>query len=134
MVWRGIAVWDKKNSRPQMGRFKNQCEFIVWGSNGALPPNKDIGCLPGVFQCVNVRTSKRFHQTEKPIELLEKLLQICKPGGTVLDPFMGSGSTGVACVNTGRDFIGIELDQGYFETACRRIADAQVQIRMEAAL
>lgn len=45
----------------------------------------------------------------------------------MFDPFMGSGSTGVAAVNTGRSFIGMELDPGYFETACRRIAEAQEQ-------
>ena len=44
---------------------------------------------------------------------------------TILDPFMGSGTTGVACVNTGRNFIGIELDQGYFDIACKRIEEAQ---------
>ena len=59
------------------------------------------------------------------MELLEYLLGICPEGGTVLDPFAGSGSTAVACVNTGRDFIGMELDQGYFETAQRRVKEAQ---------
>ena len=67
----------------------------------------------------------KHHQTEKPVELLEKLLAICESGGTVLDPFMGSGSTGVACVNTGCSFIGMELDPGYFETAKRRIDEAE---------
>ena len=50
-----------------------------------------------------------------------------KPGQTVVDLFMGSGTTGVSCVNTGRDFIGMELDPGYFETAKRRIEKAQRQ-------
>jgi len=51
-------------------------------------------------------------------------------GGHVLDPFMGSGTTGVACVQTGRKFIGIEIDPGYFEIAKKRISEAQLQIRM----
>lgn len=68
--------------------------------------------------------------TEKPVELLEKLLAISPKGGTVIDIFMGSGSTGVACVNTGRKFIGIELDPGYFETATRRISEAQEKIKI----
>ena len=48
-IWRGIAVWDKKSSRPQMGRFKNQCEYIVWGSNGDLPTERGVGVLDGLF-------------------------------------------------------------------------------------
>lgn len=129
-VWRGVAVWDKKNSRPQKGRYRNQCEYLVWGSNGPLPTERNVGCLPGVFACTNVPSAERAHQTEKPVKLLEDLLEIVPAGSVVLDPFMGSGSTGVACVNTGRDFIGMELDPGYFETAQRRIEDAAAQGRL----
>ena len=69
---------------------------------------------------------KGMHPTQKPVPLLEYLIKTySNPGDTVLDNTMGSGSTGVACVNTGRDFIGIELDEGYFRIAERRIADAQ---------
>ena len=57
-------------------------------------------------------------------------MSISPDGGTVMDMFMGSGSTGVACVNTGRKFIGMELDPGYFETAKRRIEEAQAQARL----
>jgi len=65
-----------------------------------------------------------FHPTQKPVALLEYLiLTYTKSGDVVLDFTMGSGSTGVACVNTGRDFIGIEKDQGYFNIAERRIGD-----------
>jgi DNA modification methylase len=68
---------------------------------------------------------QRVHPTQKPVSLLEKLINAySNPGETVLDNTMGSGSTGVACVNTGRDFIGIELDRGYFEIAKQRIEDA----------
>jgi DNA modification methylase len=66
-----------------------------------------------------------LHATQKPVALLVSLLnQYCPAGGTVLDPFMGSGTTGVACVETGRDFIGVELDKGYFAVAKKRIAGA----------
>ena len=123
-VWRGIVVWDKKNARPQKGRFKARCEFVVWGSNGSLPIERGVPALDGLFIHGAVPSNNRLHQTEKPVELLEKLLAICPSGGTVLDPFMGSGSTGVAAVNAGCSFIGIELDTGYFETAQRRIKEA----------
>ena len=71
---------------------------------------------------------KYKHPTQKPIELLKMLLPlITQKNNLVLDPFMGSGSTGVACINTGRDFIGIELDEGYFNIAQNRIKEAQSQ-------
>ena len=48
-IWRGTAVWDKGNSRPQKGRFRQQAEYIVWGSNGDMPISRPVPCLPGVF-------------------------------------------------------------------------------------
>jgi site-specific DNA-methyltransferase (adenine-specific) len=59
--------------------------------------------------------------TEKPLPLLIDLLAISPEGGVVLDPFMGSGSTGAAALSTGRKFIGVEMDNGYYEVACRRV-------------
>ncbi len=67
-----------------------------------------------------------YHPTQKPVKLLEDLIQTySNEGNTVLDFTMGSGSTGVACVNTNRNFIGIELDKGYFDIAEKRISEAQ---------
>ena len=72
-----------------------------------------------------VDSRKRLHPTQKPVALLEYLVKTyTNPGDTVLDNCMGSGSTGVACVNTGRRFIGMELDAGYFEIARQRIEEA----------
>ena len=74
---------------------------------------------------------QRFHPTQKPVKLLEDLIQTySNEGNTVLDFTMGSGSTGVACVNTNRNFIGIELDEGYFNIARKRIEEAQEQIKI----
>lgn len=73
----------------------------------------------------------RFHPTEKPVGLMEILLDKT-PGDRILDPFMGSGTTGVACMNLGRSFIGIEREPRYFDIACRRIDDAQRQGRLIA--
>jgi site-specific DNA-methyltransferase (adenine-specific) len=71
------------------------------------------------------------HPTQKPVALMEDLVMTyTNPGETVLDFTMGSGSTGVACANTGRRFIGIEREPGYFDIACRRIEDAQRQGRL----
>ena len=75
---------------------------------------------------------EHYHPTEKPIALMTWLLhEYTKEGDTILDPFMGSGTTGVACVQTGRNFIGIEIDPTYYAIAEKRIAQAQLQIRME---
>ena len=69
---------------------------------------------------------KTTHPTQKPVALMEYLIRTyTHEGDTVLDFTMGSGTTGVACLNTGRDFIGIELDPGYFQIASERIASAQ---------
>jgi len=73
------------------------------------------------------------HPTQKPIALMEWCIeQLANKPKTILDPFMGSGTTGVACMNLGRRFIGIEREPKYFEIACRRIEDAQRQGRLIA--
>ena len=82
------------------------------------------------FRCVNQqRLSERFHPTQKPVPLLEYLIKTyTNEGETVLDNCMGSGSTGVACVNTNRNFIGIELDENYFQIAKNRIEETQTAL------
>lgn len=90
---RGVAVWDKLSSRPQRGRFRQQAEFVVWGSNGSMPVDRGVGCLPGVFRAANVQGSERIHQTQKPLDVMRQVVQICVPGGRILDPFAGSGTT-----------------------------------------
>lgn len=80
---------------------------IVWGTNGRKEVDwKAAKAMPGIY---HINTKQKHHQTEKPVELLKALIQICPRGGTVVDCFMGSGSTGVACVQEGRNFIGVEL-------------------------
>jgi DNA modification methylase len=70
------------------------------------------------------------HPTQKPIALMQWCLGFLPDASTILDPFMGSGTTGVACANLGRKFIGIEIEPKYFDIACRRIADAYKQPRL----
>ena len=72
------------------------------------------------------RTGNKLHPTEKPVDLLELFIKNSSDENeTVFDGFMGSGSCGVACINTNRNFIGIELDKGYFDIAEKRINEAQ---------
>lgn len=125
-TYRGIVVWDKGTSRPTPNRFRNDCEYIVWGTNGNREAKFESGVFiaPGCYHIKGVNTREKHHQTEKPVELMEKLVAIAPENGTVLDCFMGSGSTGVACANTGRNFVGMELSEWYFETARTRIEEA----------
>ncbi len=120
-IWRGIALWDKENSRPQKGRFRQQAEFLAWGSNGSLPPNRPVPCLPGVFAVRNVTGAERIHQTQKPLELMRDVVRICTPGGSILDPFAGSGSTLEAAKLEGFDALGIELSAPIYQSAKQRL-------------
>lgn len=72
-IWRGTAVWDKGNSRPQKGRFRQQAEYIVWGSNGDMPISRPVPCLPGVFKYGNPQN--RIHLTEKPLQLMRDIVK-----------------------------------------------------------
>ena len=73
---------------------------------------------------LEIKSTKGKHSTEKPVALMEWLLKYySKEGDVVLDPTMGSGSTGVACKNLGRNFIGIEKDEKIFQVACERVYD-----------
>ena len=92
-----------------------------------MPLDRGVPVLDGVFRFQNVPTARAHHQTEKPIGLMEKVVEIVPPGGTVLDCFMGSGSTGVACVRTARGFIRMVLNKFYFESAARRIEEKTSQ-------
>jgi site-specific DNA-methyltransferase (adenine-specific) len=121
-IWRGIVPWAKASYRPQVGRFAAQCEYAVWGSAGAMRPGDDAECLPGFFMASPPR--EREHITQKPLDVMRQLVRICPRGGTVLDPFMGAGTTGVAALNEGRSFVGIELSDHYFAVAEQRVKRA----------
>ena len=119
-IWRGTAVWDKGNSRPQKGRFRQQAEYIVWGSNGDMPLSRPVPCLPGVFKYGNPQN--RIHLTEKPLQLMRDVVKIVEPGGHILDPFAGSGTTVLAAVLEGYTATGIEVTDEYARRARERIA------------
>jgi site-specific DNA-methyltransferase (adenine-specific) len=120
-VWRGIVVWDKTEAcRPAMGRFAAQCEYVVWGTAGPSNDDEDVGCLWGVIR-EPVRMADKHHVTGKPTAVMQRLVQICPPGGIVLDPFAGSGTTGVAALLEGRTFLGVEVAGEYARIASDRL-------------
>ena len=123
---RGTLVWDK-GPASGMGDlafpWKPSFELIFVGGHG-WSGDRDEGVLKG-HSVVTRASMGREHPNEKPVSLMEHLL--LKVSGTILDPFMGSGTTGVACARLGRRFIGCEIEPRYFDIACRRIEEAQRQ-------
>lgn len=130
-VWRGIGTWIKSGARPQKGRISASAEYLVWGSSGALGDGNghcargDAWADPVVVE-PSARGDARQHMTQKPDAVMEWALSVVAPGGVVLDPFAGSGSTGVAALRTGRMAIMFERDEAYCEVAARRMEQVQV--------
>lgn len=118
-VWRNVGTWWKPGCRMQKGRFSSSAEFLIYATNG--PHQSDGECSSqNVISCATMAGEAKEHIAEKPNEVVQWALSVTRSHGLVLDPFMGSGTTGVACIRTGRRFIGIELDPHYFEIAKRR--------------
>jgi site-specific DNA-methyltransferase (adenine-specific) len=123
-IWRGIVPWHKPISRPVPGGFRRSCEYALWATNGQVDAARNPIYLPGMFTASQPRGGKRRHITQKPDELMIELVRVCVPGGCVLDPFTGSGSTGVAALAAGRSFVGVELSDVYAQVASARLAEA----------
>jgi DNA modification methylase len=151
-------AWDGATVDAVLDLVSLAPEVVVWGGNYyALPPSRcwllwdkkqndqwttgqaemawtNLDRPVRVFrfaQCEQASEGEKYHPTQKPLALMAWCLKWVK-GETILDPFMGSGTTGVACANLGRSFIGIEREPKYFDIACRRIEDAQRQGRLIA--
>lgn len=123
-TWRGIVPWNKPISRPCKGGFRRNCEYVLWATNGPVDAARNPVYLPGLFTASQPRGKARHHITQKPDELMTELVKVCVPAGTVLDPFAGSGSTGVAALASGRDFVGLELSHAYADTTRSRLTAA----------
>lgn len=115
-------VWDKCTGNNDYA----DCE-LAWTSIDSVVKKKTIPWVGA-----NAKdTISRSHPTQKPVHLMEWAIQQCKKSPqTILDPFAGSGTTGVACANLGRKFIGIEIEEKYFNIAVERITAAQAQGRL----
>ena len=147
------SYWD--DAAPDMAPLLTFPEVVIWGGNHfGLPANRGwlvwskSGNAPSMADCelawtsldMNARSFEKSvksaslekdlrraaHPTQKPVALMEWSIEFTK-GDTILDPFMGSGTTGIACARLGRRFIGIEIEPRYFDIACRRIEQAQRQ-------
>ena len=126
--WRGTNTYGKLG-------YNQWQPILVYGKD-----IKGFGSVNGIlksdsipYEGGNCDEKKNFaeHSCPKNIGIMKKIIcRLSSEGDTILDPFMGSGTTGVACVQTGRNFIGIEIDPGYFKIAEKRIHDAQQQMRL----
>jgi DNA modification methylase len=117
-------IWDKQNGANDFAdcemawtNLRKAVRRIYWRWNGMIRKGDDV----------------REHPTQKPVGVMRWCLTHIPDAKTILDPFMGSGTTGVACVKEGRKFIGIELDPDYFDIAVKRIRDAYAQPDMFVA-
>jgi site-specific DNA-methyltransferase (adenine-specific) len=126
-TWRGIVPWVKPTARPQTGRFTAQCEYVAWGSAGPMPMELGDACLSGFYQATPPR--EREHNAQKPLSVMRDLVKIAPNGGVVLDPFCGSGTTGVAAILEGRCFIGAEQVPHFQQVSRERIEAAIVGYR-----
>lgn len=123
--FQNILIWFKNNATPNR-YYLNAYEMILMLRKGKAKNINNMG-TKNVLQINNIIGNKK-HPTEKPVELMEILVKnSCGGGQLVLDPFMGAGSTGVACKNLGRNFIGIEIDEKYFKIAKERIEEEKIE-------
>ena len=147
--------WDTERPKPEIFRFLLKCapQQLIWGGNyfaDLLPPTgawlvwdkgQRINQSDGELAWTSAQGALRIfelnrialmldgaeHPTQKPVEIMRwSILELDNPR-SILDPFMGSGTTGVAAVKLGRKFIGIEIEPKYFDIACRRISEALKQ-------
>jgi site-specific DNA-methyltransferase (adenine-specific)/modification methylase len=158
-LWTGESGWDNQTDEPALAAAMERSDgvAIVWGGNYyALPPSRGYlvwdkmqtgfsladselawvsePITPKTFRFARAQLASegKEHPTQKPLPLMSWCLGFLPKAKIILDPFMGSGTTGVACVNLGRSFIGIEREPTYFDIACRRIEEAYKQPRLFA--
>ena len=116
-----MVVWDKQVFGMGNG-FRNQNELILHAAAGT--PRVFDRSVPNVLGAKRIPSSD-IHPTENPVELMEEIVRVVTDRGeTVFDPFMGSGTTLVACERLGRHGVGVEIDPEYFATACQRVDEA----------
>jgi len=121
---RGWLAWSKTGNAPSMADLE-----LAWTSLDMNARSFEKSVKSASLE-KNLQTAA--HPTQKPVELMAWSIGFLLDAETILDPFMGSGTTGVACVNLGHKFIGIEIEPRYFDIACRRIEEAYRQPRLFA--
>jgi site-specific DNA-methyltransferase (adenine-specific) len=127
-IRRGTIVWNKTRAAraPHTGYARHQCEYILWGTKGDCFKATDRGPLDGCFT-FPVKQKDKHHPTGKPTPLLQELVRVVPQGSTILDCFMGSGTTGVAAIANHQQFIGVEMDKPHYDIAHQRLRNINPQ-------
>lgn len=122
-----LLVWKKTNPSPLCNlKYISDLEFIVYvrGKGAYWNSDENLEIKYKLKQHSIINGKNKFHPTEKPVNLLKELIRLhTKENDMILDCFMGSGSTGVACKELNRNFVGIELNKEYFEIAKKRMEE-----------
>lgn len=125
--FQNLLVCKKNNATPSQ-YYMQQCEFILFLKKGHSKAINNLGTT-NVFEIPNI-LGKKVHPTEKPVELMKIMVEnSTKENDVVLDPFMGSGSTGIACKLLKRSFIGCDIDKLYFDISKKRIEQTEPKIK-----
>ena len=123
-----LLVWNKTNPSPLCnGKHLSDAEFIVYVRGKGATFNNDVpfAYKKKIYASPIVSNKNRLHPTQKSVNHIKQYIELhTNKNDIVFDPFMGSGSTGVACINNNRKFIGIEIDEKYYDISCKRIKDA----------
>ena len=133
-----FMVWHKTNPAPKLRKagFLNSCELIccMWNKGHTWnfgKQNEMHNFIESPICMGNERLKDPKHPTQKPLVVMRKLVELAsKPGDVILDPFAGVGSTGVAALELGRRFIGIDAEEDYVKAGRKRLASTQMQLPM----
>ena len=131
---RNLIVWDKKSGPGSYYTFAH--EFIIFGTSASKLLHKggtNVWRMAAFSSGAAKTDGTKVHPTQKPVEIIAKMIEdSTEPGGVVLDTFMGSGTTAVACIKTGRNYIGFEQSEKYHAIALNRVAEAVDELLEEA--
>lgn len=131
-----VIVWKKSNPMPRNinRRYVQDMEFAIWAvkkkSNWVFNKNSKLPYMRSLFETPTVLGNERTaHPTQKSLTLMEELIRIhTNENHIIIDPFMGSGTTGIACLKNNRKFIGIELEKQYYDIAIKRLKTIQTRM------
>ena len=126
-----ILIWNKTNAMPLFNnKYLTDKEYCLYFRKSSYCNPQNYESAKTVFyQPINAKDKKKYgHPTIKPLNIIQTLMcNSSKEGDIILDPFLGSGTTAVAAVNTNRHYIGFELDEKYFDIACQRLDEAEAK-------
>lgn len=128
---KNVIVWDKGNhtAGDLEAQYGKRYEFIIYANKGRALFNENAKRDVDIWRVRRITGNEQIHQNQKPVDLIAKMINIhSKEGDLICDPFMGSGTSAVACHKLKRSYIGFELDKEYFDLANERIDKAKAQV------